>query len=137
MRKVFFLLSASLLISGCSQIPRNLSASPTPVTQISQPTAVSFTQSIRFPDGVSTDEQLEAKQDESALDVLRRTHHVTIKTYSFGDIADGIDGYLGGTEGRYWIFYVNGKMSEVGAGEYKVKNGDSIIWKFQKESEGL
>ncbi|OGK19904.1 hypothetical protein A3C23_04350 [Candidatus Roizmanbacteria bacterium RIFCSPHIGHO2_02_FULL_37_13b] len=31
---------------------------------------------------------------------------------------------------QYWVFYVNGKPSMVGAGSYKLKNGDNIEWKI-------
>ena len=33
---------------------------------------------------------------------------------------------------EYWAFYVNGKMAEVGAGSYKLKDGDKIEWKIEK-----
>ncbi|MDO9027518.1 MAG: DUF4430 domain-containing protein [Candidatus Roizmanbacteria bacterium] len=33
---------------------------------------------------------------------------------------------------EYWAFYVNGKMAEVGAGSYKLKNKDKIEWKIEK-----
>ena len=33
---------------------------------------------------------------------------------------------------EYWAFYVNGKMAEVGAGSYKLKNNDKIEWKIEK-----
>lgn len=31
---------------------------------------------------------------------------------------------------EYWAFYVNGKMAEVGAGSYQLKDGDKIEWKL-------
>jgi hypothetical protein len=99
--------------------------------------SVSLKQTIISPEETIEDGDIPAQATESALDVLRRTHTVELKHYSFGDIADSIDGTQGGANGRYWIFYVNGKMSEVGAGEYHVKNGDTLIWKFQKEGESL
>jgi len=33
---------------------------------------------------------------------------------------------------EYWAFYINGKMAEVGAGSYKLKNNDKIEWKIEK-----
>jgi len=33
-------------------------------------------------------------------------------------------------EGRYWMFYVNGEMSNVGADKYSVEEGDLVEWKF-------
>jgi|SRR3989338_2390348 len=33
---------------------------------------------------------------------------------------------------EYWAFFVNGKMAEVGAGSYQLKDGDKIEWKIEK-----
>lgn len=33
---------------------------------------------------------------------------------------------------EYWAFYVNGKQATVGAGSYKLKDGDKIEWKIEK-----
>lgn len=32
---------------------------------------------------------------------------------------------------EYWAFYLNGKLAEVGAGSYKLKEGDKIEWKLE------
>ncbi len=32
---------------------------------------------------------------------------------------------------EFWAFYVNGKMAEVGAADYKTKDGDIIDWKIE------
>ena len=33
---------------------------------------------------------------------------------------------------QYWMYYVNGKMAEVGIGDYKVNENDKIEFKFQE-----
>lgn len=129
MRTIAFLLSVSVLFGACTA-----KVSETPVT-VSFP--VSFEQRIVVPGKPIATESAKAKKDESALSVLSRTHTVETKHFSFGDVANSIDQVVGGTDGKYWIFYVNGKMSEVGAGEYTVRSGDVITWKFQKEGESL
>jgi hypothetical protein len=35
------------------------------------------------------------------------------------------------TANMYWIYYVNGEMPAVGAGEYIVQDGDEITWKLE------
>ena len=37
----------------------------------------------------------------------------------------------GGEKSRNWLYYVNDKPAEVGAGVRKLKPGDVILWKFQ------
>lgn len=70
---------------------------------------------------------------KTALDFTKET--VLIKTKG-----DGVDAYVTEINGiiaqdskkEYWSFYINGKMAEVGAGSYKLKNGDKIEWKIEK-----
>lgn len=75
---------------------------------------------------------------ESALALLKRIAKdkgitLDIKTYSFGDLVNGINGVTGNDKtGYYWSFYVNGTMSTVGASAYTVKAGDTIAWRYQK-----
>ena len=37
--------------------------------------------------------------------------------------------------GKYWIYYINGKMAKVGISIYKVQTNDVISWKYEKEHE--
>jgi hypothetical protein len=32
---------------------------------------------------------------------------------------------------KYWIYYINGEMGQVGAKEYTVQDGDEITWKLE------
>lgn len=57
---------------------------------------------------------------------------VVVTTSEYGELVDSIEGHKGGTDGKYWSFYVNGEMAQVGAGTYVQKEGDVIEWKFQK-----
>ncbi len=57
---------------------------------------------------------------------------VVTQTSTYGELVDSIEGHKGGTDGKYWSFYVNGEMAQVGAGAYIQNEGDVIEWKFQK-----
>lgn len=68
---------------------------------------------------------------QNALDLLKKYAQVQTKHYSFGDLVVSING----TEGngpKYWSFYLNGKLADVGAGSYVTKNTDNIEWKLQQ-----
>ena len=67
---------------------------------------------------------------QNALDLLKKYAAVQTKHYSFGDQVISIDG-TPGTGPKYWSFYVNGKLSQAGAGSYMTKNSDKIEWKLQ------
>lgn len=69
----------------------------------------------------------------SSLEQLKKeARDVVVLNSEYGKFVDSIEGHKGGTEGKYWSFYVNSKMSEVGADSYIQKEGDTIEWKFQK-----
>ncbi len=77
------------------------------------------------------------KQDiisgKTALDLTKEKANTKIK-------GEGVNAYVTeinsqealNSKKEYWAFYVNGKMAEVGAGSYKLKDGDKIEWKIEK-----
>jgi len=74
-----------------------------------------------------------ATSDGSALDQLEAINDtVAIKESELGKYVEGINGLIGGTNGKYWSFYVDDKLAEVGADSYKLEGGEKIEWKFQK-----
>ena len=80
-----------------------------------------------------TDITYTAVAGETSLDQLKKeSNDVVTKQSTYGEYVDSIEGSVGGTDGKYWSFYVDGTMSEVGAGTYIQKGGEKIEWKFQK-----
>ncbi len=67
---------------------------------------------------------------QNALSLLKKHADVQTKHYSFGDMVVGINGTTGSGP-KYWTFYINGKMADVGAGSYTTKADDIISWKLQ------
>lgn len=65
-----------------------------------------------------------------ALTLLKKHAQVQTKHYSFGDLVTSINGSSGNGP-KYWTFYVNGKMAQVGAGAYVSKSTDDLNWKLQ------
>lgn len=70
-------------------------------------------------------------EGKTALELLKSQQKVDTKTYSFGDQVISING-LEGNGPKYWTFYLNGKMADVGAGAYQAKTGDTIEWKLEQ-----
>lgn len=68
---------------------------------------------------------------KTALELLKEVAHVETKDSSYGTYVDSINGIKGGTDGKYWTFYVNGSMATSGADSYQTKDGEVIEWKFQ------
>jgi hypothetical protein len=78
----------------------------------------------------TTDVKYKGVEGKNALDLLKKYAKVETKHYSFGDLVTSINGTQGNGP-KYWSFYLNGKMSDVGAGAYTTHSGDSIEWKLQ------
>lgn len=71
-----------------------------------------------------------ATQGETALDLLQRTQQAQTSTSSYGILVENINGFQNGTDKKYWSYYVNGKMADVGAGVYRLQINDHIEWRF-------
>ncbi len=71
------------------------------------------------------------KNGVDALTLLKQQAIVKTKHYAFGDIVVAING-SNGNGPKYWTFYVNSKMSEIGAGAYQTKNSDVLEWKLEQ-----
>lgn len=75
----------------------------------------------------------QAEPGITSLEQLKKeATDVVVAESEYGELVDSIEGHKGGTDGKYWSFYVNGEMAQVGAGAYLQEEGDVIEWKFQK-----
>jgi Domain of unknown function (DUF4430) len=70
------------------------------------------------------------KNGVDAMTLLKQHATVVVKHYSFGDMVASINGTPGNGP-KYWMFYVNGKESEVGASTYQTKSTDTLKWVLQ------
>jgi len=74
----------------------------------------------------------EGQAGKTALALLKEKNSTVVtKDSNYGPYVDSINGIAGGTGGKYWAFYVNGKLASVGADAYETKAGDKIEWKFE------
>lgn len=75
-------------------------------------------------------EQVTVAKDGTVLDVLKASN-IAYKTEdsSYGEYVTSIDGTASdATHG--WTYTVNGKQPDVGAGDYKVADGDAVVWTY-------
>ncbi|RNB78760.1 DUF4430 domain-containing protein [Brevibacillus fluminis] len=77
-------------------------------------------------------------QGDTVMDVLKREGGDVKTTYN-GSFVESINGlasaYKAGDSKSKpidWFFYVNGVMSDIGAGEYPVRTGDVITWDYHR-----
>jgi len=97
------------------------------VNQSSSPVASAASTQVTAPQKYITYQGINNK---TALDLLKIHAKTVTKQSSLGEYVVSINGSDGGGK-QYWIFYVNGKEAQVGAGAYTTHNGDKIEWKLQ------
>lgn len=100
-------------------------------TTIQQDPLIHVTQTIEITN--PTTSSATVKAGTTALDLLKQNTKIETK-------GEGVNAYVVAINGRtasntdkeYWAFYINGKSAVVGAGSYKLKSGDKILWKIEK-----
>ncbi len=71
------------------------------------------------------------QEGKNALELLEQNATIVTKDSAYGKYVDTINGVQGGTDGKYWAFYVNDQLAQVGAADYATKATDKIEWKFE------
>lgn len=77
---------------------------------------------------------VELPNGASALDQIKSAPvNATYKDYGdLGMLVESINGIAGNTKtNTYWIFYVNGQSATTGASQTKLKNNDTIMWRYE------
>jgi competence protein ComGC len=67
----------------------------------------------------------------TALELLELDNDVNVTYSKFGAFIRCINNICS-NDNYYWLYYVNGNLAQVGAGEYVVKSGDRIEFKYGK-----
>lgn len=75
---------------------------------------------------------------KNALELLRKkvSENLEVKTYSFGSMVESINGLKGGTDNKYWLYFIDGKAATVSADAYHCQSSEPVEWKLMASSEG-
>lgn len=89
-------------------------------------TAGFFSSSLRVPENSSA---------YDAMTILASTTALTFKSTYYSGLGYFIKEINNkpNADGAYWTLYINGKYSNVGASQYKLRQGDAIEWKYEKQ----
>lgn len=80
----------------------------------------------------ATEVSYKGKEGKNALELLKGAYKTQTKEYpGVGEFVTAIDGKTADDK-HFWAFYVNGEQSQVGAGSYQTKEGDTIVWKLEE-----
>jgi hypothetical protein len=72
-----------------------------------------------------------AEADKTVLEQTETKARVETKGSDFGPYVDSINGLKGGTDNKYWSFYVNGELAQKGAADYVTEGGETVEWRFE------
>ena len=78
-----------------------------------------------FREGMTAFDLLEEKAEELKI-------NLKTKNYDFGVFIETIGDKENGSEGKYWLYYVNGEMPSVAADRKELKPSDKVEFKFEK-----
>lgn len=73
----------------------------------------------------------EGQTGKTALEVLKSLTSVSTLQSNFGEFVSGINGVEAESNKEYWAFYVNGTLSNEGAGTYKTTDGEKLEWRLE------
>jgi len=89
-------------------------------------------------DGWTLSDNLVAYQGDTALSLLERSAQqngfsVESTYYAQFDstLVTSIHNAVSGTDGKYWQYYVNNKLPDIGADKCIITNGDVLTWSFE------
>jgi hypothetical protein len=66
---------------------------------------------------------------KNALELLKASHTVDAKQYSFGSFVNSIDGVAPDSK-HFWALYINDQFSQVAADNYTTKSSDNLKWQL-------
>ena len=91
-----------------------------------------------FGDGWTISDNLVAYKGDTAFSLLERCsvkNGFSLKSTYYAQfdstLIDSINNAVGGTNGKYWQYYVNGELPNIGADKCMITNGDSLLWSFE------
>lgn len=116
-----------------TNVPKQGEVGPAATTQREEVKKVKASITINPGEGskVLSSQNVEVEEGKTALDLTKQVTTVETKGEGQNAFITGIGGRVADTAKKeFWEFTVNGKPADVGAGSYKVKNGDKIEWRI-------
>lgn len=82
---------------------------------------------------------MEVPKGTSVYDLLKEAsteHNFSLEVSydpAYGAFIEEIDGIRNNSkEGKYWLYYLNGRLANMGASSQKLSPGDKVLWKYER-----
>lgn len=133
--KFFFLSALLIVVVGVVVLAKKPDTTSVPIEVLEQQEKkITISQSIQADTSSEPIHRTSSIMDgESVLKALIAESGLSVETkeYDFGTLVESINGRKNGEDNKYWTFKVNDQEATVGAGEYILKEGDSVVWEFK------
>ncbi len=90
-------------------------------------------------EGVYTNKSVTVAVGDTVYDALEALNQedpefllITKEYPGLGILVEGINGKVNGVEDKYWQYFVNDTMPQVGADKLELKDRDSVEWRYEK-----
>jgi hypothetical protein len=129
----FFFFLIGILLNGCKGIEKDLVSGKT-----DQPQNVDEIKVVNL-SIIDEEEKIDFEvnfwEGMTVFDLLKKVSETNNVKLEFEESAMGvfITGFMnktGGTENKYWLYYVNGEMPNVAVDKKTLKNHDKVEFKF-------
>lgn len=133
---VLVLVGAGLFVFLPDLLPADTSQNQENTAPVTETETETGTETETDADTETTDESPAAvsyfgEEGRTVMELLKEYADVETQESALGEYVDSINGIKGGTDGKYWLFYVNGEASTMGATEYQTLDTDVIEWRFE------
>lgn len=135
-RTLFLALSIAVILSGINYAVRT-EEQPAPVVEPESAEVESSRVQI-FIDGFYRDELVTIEAGKTVLELLEKLNDeksgLQLVTKDFGEVGvlvEAMGGRVNGTDNQYWQYEVNGVVPMIGADQYELQSGDSVVWEFK------
>jgi len=99
-----------------------------------------ITYSLQFSDSDRIEfHDIQLLENQTVLEILRKLaaeNSLVLEVKNFegiGSMITKIGDKANGQENKYWQYFINGAYAQIGADQYKLKDGDAVEWKFSAD----
>ncbi len=88
---------------------------------------------------ISTTRIIESQRGISALEAFQRVAQIGYKKYPFGSYVYSVGGLKENTDnsGKYWQYYVDGRIVMVAVDNYKLNSDAELEFRFEKQNPAI
>lgn|SRR5680860_429916 len=125
---VLFLLVIVLLFSIAFALKTETASKSKEISSASEVTNENISVTLKI---IANEDDI--SRESTVFDISKE--NVTVEynnNYDFGVFIESINGIKNGDDGKYWQYYINGKLGDVAVDKKNLEAGDEVEWRFEE-----